>query len=749
MARCTNRRMRELQHAFELHLLSDDLRDEVEQHLLTCDACFQEVKERETVNRLLETDQDIRLLVESLGQEEEPSPVTVAGEPVRWRLWTPIAVAASILLLLVLKDWEIRPTAPAMATENSIVVLPFSDLRPEDDTLRTGEMVSNLLIAGLSRSSVLRVISGQYVHDLRRQSRAGVSDAEIASKAGARWLVRGTINRLGSEAIMTAQVIDVSSGEVAAAPVVKARETTMIFSMVDSLSRGIRAAVLNSTELSREPTGSVAEVTTASLNAYREYTLGLDMYRQMREYDAVAHFRKAVLHDSTFAMAYYYLSQLSPRPEAIAYIEKAAKLSDKLDVRDRMLIESQEALLSGDNKRSLAVLKTAVTKYRDEKTLWYRLALIEYGVEQLSSAIEHFGAAIALDSQYGEAYNMLAYSYNRAGDFDGAIRAIDRYIALSPNEPNPFDSRGELYALNGRLEEAAESYRKALSVNPSFEFSLTNLGFISIYQGDFRRADSCFEVLSQSEYPEVRLSGRINRAIIAAYRGRFADALSQLAVLKESSIAGWNAYTTADYFRLLAQIHEESGEIPLALKEAEMSATVRPLDFRDPSRDQAYLIKLLAMTGKVEEAEAIVGRIKQKADSAGAPLWSYYSASGSFALGRSMSDSALTLFKRCEESGHFRDRMQLGKLYLTAGRPADAASIFTAAGKSNSPRWLLWPVESALRHYYLGIAYEQSRSYPLAVKEYKTFIGLWNESDTPSDKLTDARRRLAALERLL
>jgi len=52
---------------------------------------------------------------------------------------------------------------------------------------------------------------------------------------------------------------------------------------------------------------------------------------------------------------------------------------------------------------------------------------------------------------------------------------MKRYVELVPNESNPYDSYAEILMKQGKFEESAENYRKALSLKPDFFFSYTGL----------------------------------------------------------------------------------------------------------------------------------------------------------------------------------------------------------------------------------------------------------------------------------
>ena len=74
--------------------------------------------------------------------------------------------------------------------------------------------------------------------------------------------------------------------------------------------------------------------------------------------------------------------------------------------------------------------------------------------------------ALALDPDYGQALNMIAYAYVRLKDYDEAVRHLEKYISLNPREPNPYDSLADAYFLMGRLDEALANYSKAITLKP-------------------------------------------------------------------------------------------------------------------------------------------------------------------------------------------------------------------------------------------------------------------------------------------
>jgi Tfp pilus assembly protein PilF len=96
--------------------------------------------------------------------------------------------------------------------------------------------------------------------------------------------------------------------------------------------------------------------------------------------------------------------------------------------------------------------------------------------------------ALEDDPAYATAYNQLGYLYSRGREYDKAIEAMEKYVKLLPNEPNPHDSYGEMLRLSGRFDDALEQYHIALKIDPTFYISQKELGETYAVMGQEERA---------------------------------------------------------------------------------------------------------------------------------------------------------------------------------------------------------------------------------------------------------------------
>ncbi len=59
-----------------------------------------------------------------------------------------------------------------------------------------------------------------------------------------------------------------------------------------------------------------------------------------------------------------------------------------------------------------------------------------------------------------------AMTLHQRGDFDGAIKAYEQYLALRPSSPIALSNLGAAYAHNGRYQDAIREYQRALTAGP-------------------------------------------------------------------------------------------------------------------------------------------------------------------------------------------------------------------------------------------------------------------------------------------
>jgi serine/threonine protein kinase/predicted Zn-dependent protease len=679
----------------------------------------------------------------------------------------PIVIPASIVFILVLLflilrpfKFEIVPEKGAVAKENSLAIMYFENLVDREDKERLGEIVTNLLITGLSESQYLNVVSSQRLYDILKllgKEEIKVIDrstaSQVASKAGSKWMLLGSILQVEPQIILTSQLVEVEKGRVLAAQRITGEPKEKIFSIVDKLTLKVKKDLFLPAQAEKEETPKVADVTTHSQEAYRYYLEGMDNYNKYYFTEAEKSFEKALEYDSTFAMAYYRLASSKRGEELKRLTAKAVKYSNKASQKEKYQIKSWAAYVSLNYSESIKELQKIVERYPDEKEAFYILGAYMYAdkLHEFKEAIYYLNKAIQIDPLYKVAYNALAYAYNEIGDFDKSIWAINKYIELAPDEPNPYDSRADLYAWNGKLDQAIESYKKALEIKPDFYMSRFKLGDMYLFKRDYAHAESCFEALSSSNEKVYRSGGRLCLALIPLYQGKLEEALRTLddgiaADRMEQVEEEANAYKHL----IKASIYEDKKKWSLALKEAEIGIEIlKKVTPNDPDNGKDYYASLLAKSGKISEAEELTRAFKKDIEQKNPTLmYIYWWTLGDIEQAKGNIKTAIDYFEKAEKDAptpSFYRRTHLAEIYLKIGRLDEAvAELEKALSRYEENRVGTIAVKA---YYLLGLAYEKSGWNKKAIEKYEEFLDIWKNADPGIKEVEDAKERLKKLKK--
>jgi len=284
------------------------------------------------------------------------------------------------------------------------------------------------------------------------------------------------------------------------------------------------------TSATAEPANDVVPVTTASDEARALYNRGRKLADQLRAHDARQLFEQAAAKDPSFALAHYDLALNSPTPkEFLGHLNEAVALSTKASEGERLMILSLQAGVNGDSKKSLEYVQELATKYPRDARAQTLLGMAYSNLQQFDKAVSQLTKATELDSSYALAYNTLGYSYMPQGKYAEAEAAFKRYIALVPNDPNPYDSYAEMLMRTGRFDESIAQYRKALSADPHFSNSYIGIASNLMYKGKHDSAAAQAQKLYDSARDDGdRRTALTTQAIIAVDRGRTAQAMQTM-----------------------------------------------------------------------------------------------------------------------------------------------------------------------------------------------------------------------------
>ena len=766
MSDCVNKRLGEKLYAYELGMLTGSDREEFEMHLLECPYCMERAHRFQATARLMRHDPDVREDIHKMAEDEAVTAEAESAEETRlsrrkrrWSALVPATVATlAVALILILKPWhiEVQPTREAVAAANRLAIMYFGNLADHEDAQRLGEIATNLLITDLSESQYVSVVSSQRLYDILKllgkegEKKIDIDVAsEVAAKARANWLLLGSILQVEPQLVITTQLVDAQSGQVESSQRVTGDVGEDVFSLVDKLTVEIKDDLSLPYAAKQEQDRPIADLTTHSHEAYRNYLEGVALFNRFYFIEAEERFEKVLELDSTFAMAYYYMAHLKDR----GLIDKAVQFSDNITQIEKHFIKSREAVYSGDINEAIIQLKRAVELYPEEKRAHLLLGQLTYAQARFEEAVRHTKEAIRIDPLYKSAYNHLAYSYDRVDSLEKAIQAIDIYISLVPDEANPYDSRGDLFASNDMLDEAIESYKQALSIKPDFYDSRRKIGEIYLFRREYAEAESSFQKLASASDTDTRSEGRLLSAILLIHQGKFGRALEALddciaADSAELGVLGRSRMATGHFQKMF--IHACRKEINRAIEDVQES--IRSYSMAHPRDEVSYrglLAQYLAENGEMARAEQVAEELKVYAEESAFAGYVHMYAVGCIERSKGNLDSAVVSFERgAAEYMNFEISFLLALTFLESGRPDEAVTELEAL-LSNREYWLpCFGTGYALIPYYLGRANEELNSHAEAIARYEEFLDIWKGADDGIEEIENARQRLARLKAL-
>lgn len=99
-------------------------------------------------------------------------------------------------------------------------------------------------------------------------------------------------------------------------------------------------------------------------------------------------------------------------------------------------------------------------------------------------AISDTSMALALHSEYFEAYYVRGISYAALGQLDKALADLNVAISLKPYYPDIYKERGNIYMTQGKFDMALSDFNKALAFKPDFSEVLFGRGYIHKMQNN-------------------------------------------------------------------------------------------------------------------------------------------------------------------------------------------------------------------------------------------------------------------------
>jgi len=376
-----------------------------------------------------------------------------------------------------------RPVHETLATSvgdnerKSVAILPFKNVSNDPESSFYEFSLADAVITELARvrSLVVRPSS-----EIVKYQGTQVDPRQAGREMSVSAVLSAGFLRAGDRIRVTAQLVDVSSGDLLWSDRIDA-DATDIISVQDTITQEICDGLR--LELTSDEKDRLEQQKTANAEAYEEYLRGRDclgryIYHTVARKDvdeAIEHFERAADLDSSFALAYSALGAAHAsrvmkgfgEPEDHALAQEAF---DQALALDPHLIEARMTMIF-------------IYLSRGEKAL-ARAAVDELKREAPNDASVHFVRAVVARLD---------------GDYAKALRSLDRMVRLNPTERVVVSyNRARLFTYLGRFEEAFAELDAGGAVEPDHPLIKTFRARALYYHGEpTKAAEILEEVLEQ------------------------------------------------------------------------------------------------------------------------------------------------------------------------------------------------------------------------------------------------------------
>lgn len=400
-------------------------------------------------------------------------------------------------------------------------------------------------------------------------------------------------------------------------------------------------------------------LTTSSEQARALYQKGMQDYENLYLERCNDDWRAAVKVDPNLAVAWAWIAFNSTDPREVNLARDKAKwLAPKTTPGEQLMVEWIVKVQEGDTIGGISAMNDMLEMYPKDKHLFYLAGNWLMGEEGADQAERFMLKALAIDKDFPAALNDLAYSYARNRQFTKAFAAMDRYLALLPNEPNPQDSYGELKRMAGDFEGSLRHYQAALKIDPDFVTSQVGLGDTYALMSNEEQARIEYEKAIRFAHNEAdRLSYEMQKAMTWVRDGNYSQADKLFEEIAITAHAKEQNLQEAQAYRDLAQYQPEDAASLKYLQQAEDSLThAATITRNDKDEEISRILRVRAVRaahsgnrgisdGALKKLEAMASKSRNKVIQS-----SYNGAAGSLLMDQKKYAEAITYLEEDENN---------------------------------------------------------------------------------------------------
>jgi adenylate cyclase len=355
----------------------------------------------------------------------------------------------------------------------SIAVLPFTNMSSDAEQEFFADGMTEDLITDISKVSGLFVIARDSVFTYKGKA---VKVRQVAEELGVRYVMEGSVRRVGNQVRINAQLIDATTGGHIWAERYDG-SLDDVFSMQDKITRRIVTALV--VKLTVGEKDRQVRKDTNSSEAYDAFLRGWAHYQLYTPDDfakAIPYLEKAVQLDPDYGRAHAALASVYFDISTYGWIKSLAITRTDANEKSRQHLE--EAL-----KNATPLAHLVASKWRMEQSRW-------------DEAIAEAERAITLDANDPTGYAALSNLLVKVGRPAEGLELIETAMRLDPQTDYLY-RLGEAQFQLERYNEAAVTMLRATRRNPGEEWNFLLLAAAYGYLGREQEARSAIDTFNE------------------------------------------------------------------------------------------------------------------------------------------------------------------------------------------------------------------------------------------------------------
>ena len=411
-------------------------------------------------------------------------------------LWTFLIIffglAAGVLLFY--------PTATVpYSKQDWILITDFENLTGDqvfDKSLITAFSVS------IAQSSYISVFPRRRITEtMKRMKKEDVNiineetGQEIALREGINIIIVPSISKISNNYTLTAVIQNPLTGEAYDSEIVHARGKDNVLNALDDLTKKIRKDLGESFFAIAKQSKTVADVTTSSLQALKQYSLGSEKLGNSNFKAAKLFYESALQIDSTFTSAKASLGMLNY--EKFDQEKGKALLSDAVENGiDKLTDQEKYGILSfyasaveNDLEKAIEFTKMRLALYPNDEAGLNNLGWYSFQMGHYKKAINAYKKAIRINPNLMLPYDGLSWIYlYYLGEVDSGIVWCEKQLSYNNSSAWAYNNLGWAYLGIDSLNLALNAFERSLEINPRFIFVLDRIAHTYRLQGRYQEA---------------------------------------------------------------------------------------------------------------------------------------------------------------------------------------------------------------------------------------------------------------------